>query len=369
MQNPNPIPRVEPHWQSFASEIDELGRTLQRNTGAADFQQIRKFERWGRLSTALGYLTAWIFPNPISALLISQGNFTRWALVLHPISHGALDGVPGIPLHYTSRGFAEGHRRYLDWFDWIKPAHWDIEHNLLHHFQLGTDQDPDVVERNSAPIRALPLPRFLRLAFAVIAAGFWKPLYYAPNTMIEARHQKKLSPSNRLSIQTWNPLTAEGRELWLGCLLPYAFLRFAVIPLLFLPLGSSASLNVLITSLMAELFTNFHSFLTIGPNHTGDDVATFTGRTKSRAEFYFRQITGTVNFPEGSELKLFLYGGMNYQIEHHVFPRASLLQCQRARPELRRICAKYGVRYQVAPLLPRVAITFRTMAGAEKAAV
>ncbi|NOR40288.1 MAG: fatty acid desaturase, partial [Gammaproteobacteria bacterium] len=50
-------------------------------TPDADLRHLRKMEWWGRICTLLGYATAWMIPNPVSALLISQGIFTRWALI------------------------------------------------------------------------------------------------------------------------------------------------------------------------------------------------------------------------------------------------------------------------------------------------
>lgn len=350
-------------WAEFAREVDELGREARALTGPEDFAHLRKMERWGRLATVVGYATAWIAPNPLSAYLISQGNFARWAVVLHPISHGAMDRVPGIPARYTSKRFARGWRRFFDWMDWIKPENWHLEHDQLHHYHLGTEKDPDVVWRNAEKIRTLPIPHFLRMTLAFVVACVWKPFYYAPNTVMEARHHRRLAPSNKIGWNTWNPMTPEGRELWMECLLPYALLRFALIPLLFSPLGKGAVIAVLLNSLFAELMTNLHSFAAIGPNHTGDDVPVFDTPSKSRAEFYYRQIAGSINFPAGGDVRDFFYGGLNYQIEHHLWPTASLLQCQRLRPRLQEICARYDIPYIEAGMLSRVLVTLRTMAG------
>ncbi|MGZ3727980.1 MAG: fatty acid desaturase family protein [Bdellovibrionota bacterium] len=350
-------------WKRFAHEINEIGREIRTSSGAEDFRQLRKMERWGRIASVLGYATAWILPNPASAFLISLGNFTRWALVFHPISHGALDRTEDVPKRYTSEGFAQGARRFIDWFDWITPNNWHHEHNKLHHYFLGTEKDPDIVGRNSAFIRNLRWPLAARYALSMLIACIWKPFYYAPNTLAEARHWRGDSTTNRICADNWNPLKPLGRELWLTCLLPYAIARFVVIPCLFLPLGRWAAISVLANSMFAEVFTNLHSFATIAPNHTGDDVATFSEPAKGRADHYLRQILGTVNFPAAGDLGDFLYGGMNYQIEHHLWPEASLLQCQRARPRLKEICARYDVNYREVPLLPRLWLTIRMMAG------
>lgn len=353
-------------WTMFASEIEAMGTEIIHQTGIEDFKQLKKMELWGRLATFFGYLTAWIFPNPLSIWLISQGNYTRWAIVFHQVSHGAFDRIPNIPPRYTSHYFAKGYRRCLDWFDWITAENWHYEHNKLHHYYLGTKKDPDVVWRNAKIIRELPLPLYLRYLISIFIASIWKLFYYAPNTIAESRHYKGLLRSNKIGWNNWNPFTAEGKELWIEGLLPYFLYRFILLPLLFSPLGKWAALSVLINSILAEILTNLHSFATIGPNHTGDDIYTFSDSSKCRAEFYLRQIIGTVNFPSHNDWRDFLYGGMNYQIEHHLWPDATLLQCQRVRPKLIALCKKYGIHYHESKIFPRVLMTIRMMAGSCK---
>ena len=41
----------------------------------------------------------------------------------------------------------------------------------------------------------------------------------------------------------------------------------------------------------------------------------------------------------------FLYGGLNYQIEHHLFPAMSRNQLHRAQPIVAAFCAENGIPY------------------------
>src|SRR5262245_4962525 len=102
---------------------------MEASIGAQDLAHLQKMERWGRWCSALGYGTAWIAPNPSSALLIAHGNTVRWTILMHHVGHRAYDRVPGLPRRYRGARFAVGWRRYLDWFDWIHPEAWRWEHN------------------------------------------------------------------------------------------------------------------------------------------------------------------------------------------------------------------------------------------------
>lgn len=354
---------------TLVAEIDALRRAARAREGSEDLRHLRKLERWGKLCSLLGYGTAWLAPNPISAGLISQGIFTRWTTIAHAISHKAYDRVPGSPAHYTSQHFAKGWRRAVDWLDWIVPAAWHHEHDLLHHSHLGSSDDPDVLFTNTRWVRRLPLPARLRALVVLVLASIWKPAYYAPNTVKELFHaqQKRRDPSTpkprMIRLATWNPMAPEGRLLWLHSYLPYVSFRFLLLPALALPLGQWAALSVFLNAAMAEIFTNLHSFLVIAPNHTGEDVPAFEGRALNRAEFYRRQIHGSVNYRCGSDGIDFLQGYLNYQIEHHVYPDLPLRQYAWVQPRLLAICRRHGIPYTQESVFTRMRKTLDVIVG------
>ena len=194
-------------------DIDAIKETM-LPPNEEDFKHLLKLERWGKMFTYsgialilvltlseffLGEMNAWLFWPLfiVSALLISTGNVSRWANTTHPILHGGYDKVPDIPERYTKKFFAKGARRYVDWLDWIKPQAWEYEHNIMHHYHLGEDDDPDNVERNLQWLIQSKIPMWLRYVIVYAFAGTWKFTYYAPNTLRilenkKNRDQKKL---------------------------------------------------------------------------------------------------------------------------------------------------------------------------------
>ena len=172
---------------------DSIGAVTQE-----DFQHLLKLERWGRISTFGGYIIIFIISlleitsyslgsvgfwcsALVAATLLGVGNVSRWANVAHPVLHGAYDRVPNVPYKYTKAGFAKKGRRYLDWLDWIKPEAWVHEHNIMHHYHLGEDDDPDNVENNLQWLIRSKTPMWARYLFVYVFAGTWKLTYYAPN--------------------------------------------------------------------------------------------------------------------------------------------------------------------------------------------
>ena len=353
----------------LAEEITAIQKRIMVDSDPADdLRHLKKMELWGRICTWLGYATAWIIPNPISALLISQGIFTRWALITHPISHGGYDRIPGVPLRYTSKGFASGWRRYLDWSDWIHPDAWHQEHNSLHHYNLGERTDPDQVQFNMRWLRESGMPMWLRYLIVAVFACFWKAAYYAPCALMELRRARakrkgETAPDTFISREAWSLFSPHGRELWFKYYLPYLGFRFGLLPALFLPIGREAAFFVLVNSILAEIFTNLHGFLVIVPNHTGDDVPLFRERSDGKGEFFFRQIVGSVNYRTGSNRNDFLHGWLNYQIEHHLWPKMPLRQYQKAQPSVRALCEKYGIPYIQEPVFRRLKKAVDIMVG------
>ena len=73
--------------KAFAHELDALRNEIQKTVSAEDIRHLRKIERWGRMCSLVGFLTAWIPFNPIAALLISQGKTNRKrTLFFHRVS-------------------------------------------------------------------------------------------------------------------------------------------------------------------------------------------------------------------------------------------------------------------------------------------
>jgi linoleoyl-CoA desaturase len=57
------------------------------------------------------------------------------------------------------------------------------------------------------------------------------------------------------------------------------------------------------------------------------------------------QVQTTVNYARGNRLLSWYVGGLNYQIEHHLFPRICHLHYAAISPLVEQTCREFGVRY------------------------
>jgi fatty acid desaturase len=84
--------------------------------------------------------------------------------------------------------------------------------------------------------------------------------------------------------------------------------------------------------------------LTFAPNHKGMPHPT------GAEDFLRRQVLTSRNVRGGRLIDVAL-GGLNYQIEHHLFPAMPTPNLRRAQPIVRQYCAELGVPYEMTGLV------------------
>ena len=158
-------------YKQFRKEVHGLGTRLANEQNEEDVEHLKKMISWSNGFGLMGLATMWM-SSPLGRLMavvgLSTWTCTRWTMIGHHICHGGYnrqdDPKMGGTGRFTSTGFALGSvwRRARDWFDWMLPEAWNVEHNNLHHFRTGEDGDPDLVERNVEMLREAPIPRILK---------------------------------------------------------------------------------------------------------------------------------------------------------------------------------------------------------------
>jgi len=69
------------------------------------------------------------------------------------------------------------------------------------------------------------------------------------------------------------------------------------------------------------------------------------GGTNTKQEWAVHQLASTSNFGTSSKCLYWLLGGLNFQIEHHLFPRISHIHYPAISVFVRDICRNNGVKY------------------------
>ncbi len=112
--------------------------------------------------------------------------------------------------------------------------------------------------------------------------------------------------------------------------------------------GYLAAVLLVLSPLRAAVFVAIQQGLlglylgcAFAPNHKGMPVLT----EQDRLDFLRRQVVTSRNVTGGRLVETML-GGLNYQIEHHLFPAMPRPSLRRCRPLVRAYCAQIGVTYR-----------------------
>lgn len=117
--------------------------------------------------------------------------------------------------------------------------------------------------------------------------------------------------------------------------------------LLFPALAGPFAWKVLLGDAASELLRDLYAGATIYCGHVGAHEFPERTHARNRAEWYPMQVESSRDFEVGGLLAT-LCGGLERQIEHHLFPRLPPNRLREVAPRVRAICEAHGVRYRSA---------------------
>jgi linoleoyl-CoA desaturase len=215
---------------------------------------------------------------------------------------------------------------------------WRVKHNVAHHTYTNVDgYDADITQMPFARLMPVQAPRpWYRLQHYYI----W-PLY----CLMGLRWQTvgDISAFARGSIGTsalrvprgWDLAGLIGGKVIFIC-------WTIVVPLLFYPwwavLGAYLVYSMVVSLIMAVTFQLAHC-VEEADFASPDDLVT------ERRLWAVHEVETTVNFCPHNRVVTWLAGGLNYQIEHHLFPRVPHTHYARIAEIVQRNAELHGVRY------------------------
>jgi len=373
-------------FDEFTKDMKNLGDELEKNQGPADVRHLKKMVMWSNACGLVGMLTMGLGVHFVPIFALSTFTFTRWTMIAHHTCHGGYDKIHPNKNRWNRFKFAIGGlwNRMCDWFDWMMPEAWNVEHNNRHHYCLSELEDPDLVENNLKDMRELPVPTFVKYLALPMLVTTWKWFYYAPNTYKELKLARWRKAGKKIpdDVVTSDAVTVRSLlfsggtpfysfwEFFSVVIGPYLLIHFFLFPAPLLAIGEYMGtghemyINAVKNLFLAELLTNAHGFVAIVTNHAGDDMYRFRdGCRPYSGSFYLRQVLASVDFWTGSDINDFMHGYLNYQIEHHMWPSLSMLSYKRSQPLVKSLCEKHGVPYIQENVFLRTKKTIDIMTG------
>ena len=217
---------------------------------------------------------------------------------------------------------------------------WRVRHNVAHHTYTNIDgHDNDITQMPIARLVPAQTPRpWYRFQHFYI----W-PLYSFMGLRLQWFGD--FNALRRGSIGS-TALRAPRRWDLAGFIAGKAIFFFwaLLIPLLFYPwwvvLASFIGVSLVLSLVMVIVFQLAHC-VEEAASPSADELRAH------RQVWAVHQVESTVDFCPRNPVLTWFLGGLNYQIEHHLFPRARTRTTRRSRTSSRRKAAEHGVRYTV----------------------
>ena len=329
------IPLTPEQIQSFGEELDAIRQRVLADRGESDANYIRRVIRAQRgLEVAgRGLLWAGVFPPAWIAgtAALSLSKILDNMEIGHNVMHGQYDWMNDPALS----------GKQFEWDNACPADQWRHSHNYMHHTHtniVGKDRDIGYgVLRMSEDQRWRPY--YLgNPVYATLLALFFQYGVALHDLEVErlTTGEAKLADKRKLIGGIWKKVRRQ-------TLKDYVIFPALSGPFFLFPLAGNATAN---------LVRNVWSFTIIFCGHFPEGTHEFTEEeteNESRGEWYYRQLLGSANL-SGSRPFHILAGNLSFQIEHHLFPDLPANRYAEISTEVREICERYGIPYNVGPL-------------------
>ena len=219
---------------------------------------------------------------------------------------------------------------------------WRTKHNAAHHTWTNLDAHDD--DLHVGPFARLTVEQPLRAWHRAQHLYMWGLYGFLLPKWAYFDDFVNLSTGRVGSLRLDKPSRGEWAALWAG---KVTFTLWALV----IPLWRHDLLSVLVCLVVASFATGVTLAVTFQLAHCVEDAGFPVVAADGRLglDFAEHQLATTVDFAPGNPIVTFLAGGLNYQVEHHLFPKV----CHLHYPALARIveatARDHGVAYRVTP--------------------
>jgi linoleoyl-CoA desaturase len=328
--------------QRFGDAIDAIRDRVEAKVGAEDVAHVRRVNAFSRAMEVVGRVLLHVSVEPIA---FTAGVLALWLhkqLQATEIGHTALHGA------YDKLEGAEGFRSAT--FSWDVPIDeesWKYGHNVRHHQYTNiAGRDPDIHFGPARLTAHTPHGRLHRIQHlfmvGVLAPNFGFLINWHFTGLYDAYFGNGRGGLDFLRDRSRESVW-EAHRLALRKYVPYYLKNYVFFPLLAGPMFW----KVLLGNWMAETLRDLYSAATIYCGHVGEDVAAYEEgtRARGRGEWYAMQVEASNDFEVSLPISI-LCGGLDRQIEHHLFPRLPPNRLREIAPEVRAACEAHGVAYR-----------------------
>ena len=323
--------------------------------------EVFKIVRRGREFGTLGYFVRAIAYIAFFFYMQYQFATTKWSdtggAVILAIVFGISQSFIGLNVQHDANHGAASKRPWINDLlgfgaDLIGGCKWNwlAQHWTHHAYTNHSEKDPDSF--SSEPVFAFnPYPlghpkrrfwhKFQGLYFLLVLSLYWLSMVFNPQ-VLDLRH----AGAEYVGIQLQNDYIIKRRKYAIALRLSYLYLNIycpianngwnlTTLGIIML-MGISESVVLAVLFSLSHNFENSERDPTEGYRKTGEPVCWFKSQVETSSTY-------------GGAIAGALTGGLNFQVEHHLFPRMSSAWYPYIAPKVREICKKHGVKYAYYP--------------------
>lgn len=292
------------------------------------------FIPYGIIVSGLGAASPWLFYT--LWLIMGIGVVGIGTCIMHDSNHGSYSRKPAV--NHALGGLLNligGYSR-----------NWRIQHNILHHTYTnitGLDEDiagtPLIRMSPHSPLKKIHryqayyawLLYSMMNLFWVLAKDFKLIFHY---------EREGLLKKEKVSLRRAFLEVCLYRLIYFGYIL--------VLPALFSGMGWAP---VIIGFLLMQMVAGLSLALIFQPAHVMEtsEFPVPDDERKMENSWAIHQLLNTTNFAPGSRITSWFMGGLNYQIEHHLFPQICHIHYQHLAPIVKETAEEHGLQYNVVP--------------------
>jgi fatty acid desaturase len=344
-------------YDQIEAEFEAIKQRYRAKFGPKDVAYIKGLRLKSRLAELVGRGLLWISPDPLTFALGVAFTWLHRNLesleIGHNVLHGQYDSFDEIP---------QFHSHNFKWKAPVDEEGWRREHNGQHHVHTNVyEMDPDlnhgILRMNDRQpwnkFHLWQVPIYLLLTYPVVLYGFNQQ-----NLGFRQEYRERKFPKGNEGYAPVHNPNATMKDLkrrhWLS-VGRVVFKEYLLFPLLALMTGFSF-FKVLLGNMLADGINSYWISFTIQATHLTEplqpeDALTHKGR------WYLSQLDSSVNFKGGRTMSI-LWGHLNYQVEHHLFPDVPSHHYPDMALEVQEVCARHGLPYKCNPNWGRAILNY-----------
>jgi len=221
------------------------------------------------------------------------------------------------------------------------PPNWKIQHNVLHHSFTnvqGYDEDIENGLMRFSPDQPKKAIFKYQAYYATFLYGLMTIYWLVGKDIVQLLRYDKMGLLETQGLskrRAWSEMIFH--KVW------YVAITI-VLPMIFLPF---AWYQILLGFLVMHFICGVFLAFIFQPAHVIEETSFFTPSEEGSVEnsWAIHQLATTANFANDSKILSWFVGGLNFQIEHHLFPNICHIHYKELSPIVKKLAGEYGIPY------------------------